>query len=241
LKNYFTKTEKILWLTSVTLITLSFLIFSRDGYLNLAASVLGVTSIMICAKGNPLGQLMMVFFAMIYGYISYSFSYYGEMLTYLGMTGPMALFSFISWIRNPFSEKSSEVKVNTISRAEKVFMVFLTAVVTALFYFILKYFKTANLLPSTLSVATSFAAVYLTFRRSAYFSLVYASNDIVLIVLWILASMKDISCISVVICFTMFLLNDIYAFISWLKMRERQSEKENENEHQKNHITEQGL
>ena len=96
--------------------------------------------------------------------------------------------------------------------------------VTCIFYFILEYFNTANIIPSTLSVTTSFLAVYLTFRRSPYFALAYASNDIVLIALWILASMHDVRYISVVACFVAFLVNDIYGFISWRNMKIRQQE-----------------
>ena len=91
-----------------------------------------------------------------------------------------------------------------------------------IFYFILKYFGTANLIPSTLSVTTSFVAVYLTFRRSPYFALAYASNDVVLIVLWVMASISDIRYISVVVCFVAFLFNDIYGYVSWQRMKKRQ-------------------
>lgn len=92
------------------------------------------------------------------------------------------------------------------------------------FYFILGYFQTANLVPSTLSVTTSFIAVYLTYKRSPYYALGYAANDIVLIVLWILAARQDTSYLSVVVCFTAFLANDIYGFINWCRMGERQAE-----------------
>ena len=203
-------------------ITVSFLIFDRTNFLTLAASVIGVTSIIINAKGHPLGQLLMLFFAAVYGYISFSFHYYGQMITYLGMTAPMALFALISWLRNPFKEGNAEVRVNHLSRLEIAFMSLLTVIVTVIFYFILRYFNTVNLIPSTVSVTTSFAAVYLTFRRSAFFSLLYAANDVVLIVLWALASITDSSYISVLICFVMFLVSDIYGFVSWLKMKKRQ-------------------
>ena len=98
----------------------------------------------------------------------------------------------------------------------------MTAAVTALFYVILAYFNTANLIPSTLSVATSFIAAYLTFRRSPYFALVYAANDMVLIVLWVLASLQDSRYFSVVVCFAAFFVNDLYGFLSWKKMKIRQ-------------------
>ena len=224
MRKYFSKLELILWYSSVLLIIGSFCIFDRENYLTLLASLIGVTSLIFNAKGNPFGQLLMVMFSLLYGIISYSFHYYGEMITYLGMTMPMAIFSLVSWLRNPYKGNKAEVKVNTIGSIETVFMWVMAIIVTVIFYFILKHFETANIVPSTLSVTTSFVAVYLTFRRSPLFALAYAANDIVLIVLWIMASLSDIRYISVVVCFAAFLANDIYGYISWQKMKIRQKE-----------------
>ena len=224
LRSYFTKGEKILWVSSASLIVLSFCLFDRTNYMTLCASLIGVTSLIFNAKGNPFGQFLMVVFSLLYGLISYAFAYYGEMITYLGMTMPMAVFALISWLRNPYNGNRAEVKVNEISKRENVWMWIGTFAVTWIFYFILRYFHTANIIPSTLSVTTSFLAVYLTFRRSPYFAVAYASNDIVLIILWILASMSDVRYISVVVCFVAFFVNDIYGFICWRKMKIRQQE-----------------
>lgn len=222
MKNYFSKGEIALWNMSVLLIYVSFAIFDKENYLTLAASLIGVTSLIFNAKGNPFGQVLMVIFSVLYGIISYSFAYYGEMITYLGMTAPMAVFALVSWLKNPYKGNKSEVEVNHIGKKEVAFMLILTAAVTAVFYFILAFFNTANLLFSTLSVTTSFIAVYLTFRRSAYFAVAYAANDIVLIILWSLAAKTDVSYLSVIICFAMFLINDLYGFISWKRMAKRQ-------------------
>lgn len=223
LMDYFTKEEIILWCTSVLLIIVSFCTFDRENYLTLVASLIGVTSLIFNAKGNPFGQFLMVIFSLLYGIISYSFSYYGEMVTYLGMTMPMAVFALIAWLKNPYNGNRTEVKVNRISKAELVFMWILAAVVTVVFYYILVFFHTANIIPSTLSVTTSFIAVYLTFRRSPYFAVAYAMNDLVLIVLWVMASFIDVKYISVVVCFAAFFVNDIYGFINWTKMEKRQN------------------
>ncbi len=222
MKHYFTKLEITLWSISTAAIVLSFLLFDRANYLTLVASVIGVTSLIFNAKGNPFGQLLMVLFSILYGIISYTFCYYGEMITYLGMTGPMAAFALVAWLRHPYQGNRAEVAVNQLRRREICWMLLLSAAVTVLFYFILDHFQTANLLPSTLSVTTSFIAVYLTFRRSPYFALAYAANDIVLIILWALAAVENITYISVIICFVMFLVNDLYGFISWRKMEKRQ-------------------
>ncbi len=219
---YFTKREIALWGASVFLIILSFFMFDRENYLTLAASLIGVTSLIFNAKGNPFGQFLMVIFSLLYGIISFTFSYYGEMITYLGMTAPMAVIALISWLRNPYNGRKSEVKVNRLKPKEIAFMILLTAAVTIIFYYILAAFHTANIIPSTLSVTTSFIAVYLTFRRSALFAIAYAANDVILIILWTYATLCDISYLSVVICFVMFLVNDIYGYISWSKMQKRQ-------------------
>ena len=220
---YFSKTEIVLWCSSVVLIVISFFSFDRESYMTLLASLVGVTSLIFNAKGNPFGQFLMVVFSLLYGIISFSFAYYGEMITYLGMTMPMAVFALVSWLKNPYKGNRAEVKVNTISKIEILLMWALALIITVLFYFILRHFETANIVPSTLSVTTSFLAVYLTFRRSPYFALAYASNDIVLIVLWVMASISDIRYISVVVCFVAFLVNDIYGYISWQKMKIRQN------------------
>lgn len=219
---YFTKKEIALWSGSALLIIGSFMIFDRENYMTLVASLIGVTSIIINAKGNPLGQCLIIVFSLIYGMISYSCAYYGEMITYLGMTMPMAVFALISWLRNPYNGNRAEVKVNQIGKNETVLMWLGTGVVTVIFYYVLVYFHTANIIPSTISVTTSFVAVYLTFRRSPFFSLAYAANDVVLIVLWVLACGEDIRYVSVVVCFVAFLVNDMYGFYSWNKMEKRQ-------------------
>ena len=131
LNNYFTTFEKILWIGSIVLITGSAVMFGKDGILSVIASLIGATSLLLNAKGNPIGQALGVIFSILYAIISFSFAYYGEMITYLGLTGPMALAAFISWIRNPFAKGKAEVTVNHIHRGEVLFMFVLTAVVTA--------------------------------------------------------------------------------------------------------------
>ena len=222
LTTYFSKGELTLWGSSAGLILISFFLFDRVNFMTLAASLIGTTSLIFNAKGNPIGQALMIVFSLLYGVISYTFSYFGEMITYLGMTGPMALFALISWLRNPYNGNHAEVAVNRLEDKELALMYVLTGVVTVSFYFILDYFDTANMIPSTLSVTTSFIAVYLTFRRSPYFALAYAANDVVLIVMWTLAAKEDVSYLSVIICFVMFLVNDLYGFVSWKRMEKRQ-------------------
>ncbi|MBR3594241.1 MAG: nicotinamide mononucleotide transporter [Clostridia bacterium] len=221
-KGYFTLFETCLFFGSVTLITVSFFLFGGQGYLSLAASLIGASAIIFSAKGNPMGPLLIIIFSTLYGIISYSYAYYGEMITYLGMSTPMSVWALIAWLRNPYKGKKIQVKVGSIKPREVAVILLVSVVVTVVFAFILYYLGTANILPSTISVTTSFLAAYLTYKRSPYFALVYALNDMVLLVLWTLATIEDISYLSMIICFIVFLANDTYSFINWKRMQKKQ-------------------
>lgn len=217
----FGRTEYLLWGGSAALIVAAFAAFGGGSALSLAASLVGVTSLIFNAKGHPVGQALMMLFSVLYGIISYSYAYYGEMITYLGMTAPMAAAALVAWLRHPYS--GAQVRVNPrISGRERIAAAVLTAAVTAGGYFMLRALGNANLAPSTVSVATSFWAAYLTLRRSAWFALAYAANDVVLIVLWGMAAAQDASYTAVLVCFVLFLANDLYGFRCWLRMRTAQ-------------------
>ena len=222
-----TKQEWALWMGSLLLITIAFAFSRGQGPLQYVASIIGATSLIFIAKGNVIGQIITVIFSIMYVFISYFSSYYGEMITYLGMTMPMSIFAIISWLKNPYNGDKTVVAVNKLRLWEYFFMLVLGLIVTTGFYFILRALGTANLIISTLSILTSFIPMYLTMRRSPFYALGYALNDIVLIVLWSIASISDLSNLSMIACFVVFLANDTYALFNWIKMQKKQYQKQN--------------
>ena len=212
--------EKLMWAGSAFLITATFLLTSNTNFMTLTASLIGVTALVFVAKGNVLGQFLTVVFALLYAVVSYQFHYWGEIITYLLMTAPIAAAAVASWIRHPF--RKGEVEVRRMRGSDWVILLILTAVVTVGFYFILRAFDTPNMLFSTISIATSFSASALVMLRSEYYGIAYGLNDIVLIVLWVLASREDASYIPMILCFSVFFVNDLYGFYNWQKMKRKQ-------------------
>ncbi len=200
----FSKTEFFVWFSSVILIIVSFMFVSDKNYLTIIASLIGATALIYLAKGEPLGQLLTVAFSVFYSVISFKFRYYGEMITYLGMTAPIAFLSTVSWLKNPYKKGKAEV------------------LVTIGFYFILKYFNTANLFMSSVSIATSFSASYLMLFRNPFYAVAYAANDVVLSILWILAALDNIQYLPMIVCFVIFFINDLFGFVSWQKRKKQQ-------------------
>jgi nicotinamide mononucleotide transporter len=218
---YLSRLEWVLWLSSVAVITLSFLLSGGD-WLTITASLVGVTALIFIAKGFVLGQALTVVFSVLYGVISFFFCYYGEIITYLCMTLPMAVLSLVSWLRHPY-QGTRQVAVARLTVGKLLVLAVAACAVTAALYFVLRALGTANLTLSTVSVTTSFVACMLTFYRSPFYALGYAANDVVLIALWILAAMEQLSYLPMVFCFVMFLLNDLYGFYSWQRMEKYQA------------------
>lgn len=187
------------------------------------AVLVGVVSLIFLAKGDVWGQALMVVFSILYGITSWQFRYYGEMITYLGMTLPMAVLGLVSWLRHPFDGNAAQVEIHRLTGCQKIVMVVGAVAVTGLLGWVLYWLHTPNLLFSVLSITTSFVAAYLTYCRSSYYALAYAANDVILIVLWVLASVKDKSFTPMIACFLVFFANDLYGFFSW-KRREKEQQ-----------------
>ena len=111
-----TKKEWIIWLGSICIVCISNLLTTDFDLLTLVAALVGVTSLIFAAKGNVWAQILMVIFSILYGIISYRFHYWGEMITYLGMTMPMAIWSTITWLRNPSGGNGNVVKIQKLNR-----------------------------------------------------------------------------------------------------------------------------
>ena len=213
--------ELKLWLGSLAALTMSFFAGGTGDILTLSATLTGATALIFVSKGDALGQLLTVIFSLLYAIISFRFRYYGEMITYLGMTAPIAAISLISWLKHPYSEH--EVRIRHLNVQTLLVLSFSTIFTTIVFYFILRYFSTPNLLFSTISIATSFSASALMMLRSSFYAVAYALNDIVLIILWILATVENISYLPMILCFVIFFINDLYGFKNWHTMSARQA------------------
>ena len=223
LKNPLTQLSKkdfIVWGISLLVVGASILLSPDVSLTTLLASLIGVTALIFLAKGDVWGQFLSMVFATLYAITSLSFRYYGEAITYMFMTFPSALACAISWLRHPYKGNANQVAISRLTLLQKMILPPLAILVTVAFYFILGALNTPNLIFSILSILTSFIASYLTFFRSPYYAVAYSFNDVVLIILWTLASIEKPSYIPMILCFVMFLVNDIYGFVSW-KIREK--------------------
>ena len=227
LKNPFrslTRREWILWGISLVAVLVSNFTAGTVDPVTIAATLIGVTALIFVARGDVWGQILTVVFSILYSITSWHFAYYGEIITYLCMSAPIAAASVVTWLKHPYKKDRNEVKIHHLSPRGFILLFIATVIVTVAFYCILCALGTTNLIVSTFSVSTSFLAASLLMFRSSYYAIAYAANDVVLIILWVLASFDDPSYIPMVVNFAAFLANDLYGFLSWKAREKKQAE-----------------
>ena len=216
------KFEIALWLVSLVVVFTSYVLSPDKDALSIVFSLIGVTALIFVSKGMVLGQVLSVVFAVGYAIISFSYKYYGEMFTYVFLTAPSAIAAIISWIKNPYKE-TEVVKVADLTPKKTALVFALGISVSIGFYFLLGALDTANLIISTVSVLTSFIASAFTYLRSPYYAIAYSLNDVVLITMWILATVERPAYLPMIFCFLMFLVNDLYGFVNWKRLKKEQN------------------
>ena len=221
------KPYELAFLICDVLVVLSVFIFFEKNLLSFSCSFVGCFAIFSLAKGFFFAPILNIVFDVLYIILSYTQSYFGEAIIFLVMTLPIDVYSSISWRKNKAKE-SEVIKINKLGKKEWIVFWISTAIVSIVFYFVLKALNTNELIISTISFVTSAMAGYFLIRRSNYYSLAYSFNDIILIILWTISLINyGTSYLPIVINWCCCLVIDIYGFINLQKEQKKQM-KENQ-------------
>ena len=209
--------EKTLLFGSTLLIILITVIFNSSPIVAIT-SLVGIYCALFLAKGKVAGQFLGVAIVILYSYVSYQQSFYGEVLIYVFMMLPLYIYGIGSWLKN--RDKETKIVIpNRISKKEWIIVISISLLLFVGFYFLLKYLNTYLLILSTLSIMGNLYALYLLARRSRYGFLFYVFDDIVLFIMWLIPVLHG----NFLVFPMMFnplinLANDIYGWINWAKL-----------------------
>lgn len=143
-------------------------------------------------------------------------------MIYVFIMLPMYIVGIFSWIRHQNKETNS-VEVNKISKKEWVMVSVIFSIIFVGIYFLLKAFKTNELIISTISVLASLFASYLQIRRSRFSFSFYMINDIILMILWGIPVIKgSLILLPMLLDPTINFINDSYGFYNWRKIEKIQ-------------------
>ncbi len=209
------------WLIIFTLINVAVLIYSKEGILGFTASVTGMLSVILVAKGKISNYYFGIINVVIYGFISYNSKYYGEAMLNILYFLPMQIIGFMMWRRNNLNiDESKEVKAERMTAKEIILWSVLSGIAVIVYGIILK--KLNNTLPMADSFTTvlSVTAMILMVKRYIEQWIVWIMIDIVAIYMWLFIK----SDYNITIMWTAYLVNAVYGLYNWAKLYRRERE-----------------
>ncbi len=211
--------ELIFYIAGLALIITMSICFGAS-WMSAVTGIFGLSCVLFAAKGKIIGIFFTWVMIVFYSILSYKNKYYGEVFINLCMMFPMTIIQLISWLKN--LGKDYVVKVNSITKKEIIIVCSAAALAFVVFYFILRALNTSQLIFSTISIVTSVLATYFQSRRSKYGFLAFLVNDAVLCLLWLFATLEDIKNVAMLTAVALYVVSDIYGFISWGILQKRQ-------------------
>lgn len=194
------------------------LVGAETSILNTVTSLIGVWGIILISKGNYFAHYVYIVFSVLYSIVSITARYYGEAIIYFFIMLPIHIFSVRLWKRNNISKTVNEVKTKNITTKHIILSCIVAVSLSVPFYFALEALNTDNILFSTLSLSTSVLAAYLMMRRVKFFSVIFAIDDLFLVMLWgSKIFLGKYQYLPTLIVYVSALINDIYSAACWLR------------------------
>lgn len=193
----------------------------KGTWIDLGYTLLYFWTALLLAKGKYSCYIVGIISTFFYAFVSYSNSYYGEVIIAMCCTLPLMIVGLVNWLKH--QDNTNTVIIKKITIKELLLVLLSQAIMFVGYYFLLKVFNTNNLLVSTFSIVASIIATYLTARRSEYGFIGFIINDIILIALWSIPVVKgNMTIIPVLLCPILLLINDIYGVYNWKKIKSTQ-------------------
>lgn len=207
------------WLIIFTIINIAVLVYSKEGFLGFTASMTGMFSVILVAKGKISNYYFGVINVVLYGFISYKSRYYGEAMLNIFYFLPMQITGFLMWRgSNAESAENQEVKAEKMTIKEIIIWSVLSAAAVIIYGILLK--KLNNTLPMADSFTTvlSVTAMILMVKRYIEQWIVWIMIDIVAIYMWLFIK----SDYNITIMWTAYLVNAVYGLYNWVKLYKKE-------------------
>ena len=187
----------------------------KQAYTETAVSVFSVVMLMYLVEGKRTGCACGVVYCVAFTAVCYTKGFYGLMVFNMLVALPMYIISLFTW------KKHSRGETVAVRRLPFKKLILFSAAVSAGFvcaYLILGAAGSSNAVFDGLTLSLgAFGTLLLSLRyiEQWYFNL---AANITALIMWIIAAAADISNLNFVICTSVFVVSNVMALVSWIKI-----------------------
>lgn len=222
--NEWTTFEKI-WLAVFTSINLYLFFVLEDSLLGLIASISGMITVVLIAKGKIANYYFGIVQSGTYAYISYSYGLYGEAMLNGLFYFPLQFIGMYIWKKNKTkaSAKGEDVLVKRLNKKQWLMLVLVIVVSTFVYSYFLHAIGGQQVRIDSIAVVLSVVAQILLVKRYVEQWVLWIAVNALSITLWaIMLLTSGGNNWSMLVMWSAFLLNSIYGYRNWMKISKQQ-------------------
>lgn len=205
------------WLLISSVLIVGLSLIWGDSTLAIFSSLMGIISVVLCAKGKIENYFFGFLNAVTYAYICYQAHIFGETMYNILMV-PMIVIGVLSWKKNMEAD-NSEVKARNLTPMGWAILVVGSIAAVSAYSFILKLIGGEFALIDATSTVFSVIATILMLARYSEQWVMWVIVNAVSVILWAMAFVNgEGSGITYLVMWIAYLFNSVYGYINWRKM-----------------------
>jgi nicotinamide mononucleotide transporter len=211
------------WITIFTVINIYLFFAWKDSVIGLITSLSGMLCVILVAKGKIFNYYPGIINVVLYAYLSYSQSFYGEVGLNLLYFLPMQFIGLYLWKKHQSEQtESSDVHVNTLSKRALLAWTGVILFSTIVLGFILDRMGGAQPFVDSITTILQIVAQIFMIKRLVEQWITCIFVNIFSIILWFTAFMSTGNDVTILIMWIAYLVNSLYGYINWRKIYKTQ-------------------
>jgi nicotinamide mononucleotide transporter len=218
---------EIIWLSFFTVINIYLFFAWDDTLVGLISSLSGMLCVVLVAKGKIGNYYFGIIQTILYAYISYTYSLYGEAMLNAIFYLPLQFIGIYLWKKNK-AQKSAvgeEVAVKKLTKKGWIVVITISVIASLLYAELLFFIGSQQVRIDSVAVVLSIVAQLLMLFRYAEQWVMWIVVNVLSVLLWVITlTTTGGNDYTVLVMWLAFLVNSIYGYVNWLRMSKGQGE-----------------
>ncbi len=189
---------------------------THDSAIALFSAFCGISYTILAGKGIPACYLIGVCGSVLYSYLSFVNSLWGNLLLYACYYVPMQILGFFKWNKHLKSDKNEIIKIS-LGPKEKIIITLIGIIMSVFAIVILKHFGDTNPIADGITTMLSIIGMYLTIRRTLEQWCIWMIVNGLSFIMWLQIALAGEKVYSTVIMWGAYFILSIYFFFTWKK------------------------
>ena len=218
IKREFTGWKKwqIAWIILANSVILGVSLYLGDTALGIAASLTGVTCVILCGMGKVSNYFFGTINIVLYAIVAWKARYYGDVMLNLLYYFPTNIIGWVVWSKHINQEKN-EVYKKRLTIKQDILLAVISVIGVLGYSYILKLLGGNLPIVDSMSTVFSVIAQILMIKRFMEQWIIWIIVDIVSVIMWIAAFFNGGESVAVLMMWSVYLANAVIMFIKWLK------------------------